>query len=271
MLRCPASPDRSFVAGIIRGVRAPDARPLRRLAEDLFGGLSSGSSRTCAFGRRTIGDIRKGVESTSYSSGNGKRAAGRGDAVRLRSRGILRRVSASRGRRPYATVAFGQRGMREAGKRDEPHGRNRDATGPCPARGGNRRGGERPRGRNGSRRVAPSARWNEPGALRRHRIVSGSGRAHGIRRRGETNPKRGRSTALRCCEVLRRNASALNATRRSGGRHPTASAEGPSHPELLGGPDRRRSKAMEDRRKGQQPATGWNGTAHDSHQTLLLP
>ena len=44
------------------------------------------------------------------------------------------------------------------GKRVELHSRQRGATNPQPLRGESRRGGERPRGRNMSRRVAPSAR-----------------------------------------------------------------------------------------------------------------
>jgi hypothetical protein len=81
------------------------------------------------------------------ASGNGRRARGRGDAVRLLTRGILRRVSRVAGKARRVQHTFGWTGA--AGrKRDEPHGRQRDATSPRHPDGASRQGGEKPRSRN---------------------------------------------------------------------------------------------------------------------------
>jgi hypothetical protein len=67
---------------------------------------------------------------------------------------------ASRGRGPPGPGPSGRRGRAEPArrtKRDEPQGRQRDATSPRAVRGGSRRGGEKPRGRNMRRRWSSDA------------------------------------------------------------------------------------------------------------------
>lgn len=131
-------------------------------------------------------------------------------------------------------------------------------------RGENRRGGARPRGRNGSRRVAPSARRRAStsascplfGGRHRGRRPAGSGRANeSTVEGGPRTPERQERSAFERARCSGRSTSALNATRKSGRRHPAVSAAGPVHMEFLEGPDRRRSKTMEGSRKGQRPAT----------------
>lgn len=132
-------------------------------------------------------------------------------------------------------------------------------------RGENRRGGARPRGRNGSRRVAPSARRRAsssascPSSEERTDVVDAHRewtRIRAVRWRGTHESQKGRSaSAFERARCSGRITSALNATRRSGRRHPAASAAGPVQVEFLEGPDRRRSKTMEGGRKGQRPAT----------------
>jgi len=81
-------------------------------------------------------------------------------------------------------------------KRDEPQDWQRDATSPRPPSGGNRRGGAKPRGRNGISRVVPSEPKHEPqGACGSRRSVAcrwrgGSG-TRSNPARPLANPKRG--------------------------------------------------------------------------------
>jgi hypothetical protein len=83
---------------------------------------------------------------------------GRGDAVRLSTRGILRRV-VRRGETPNdSSSGFGPAEGRTGRKRGEPQDRQWDATSPRPRRGASCRGGEKPRGWNRSVRMAPDAR-----------------------------------------------------------------------------------------------------------------
>jgi len=73
---------------------------------------------------------------------------GRGDTVRLSTRGILRGVGTSRGGSRDPSSGESRAEGHEGAKRGEPQDRQRDATSPQLCRGANRRGGEKPRGRN---------------------------------------------------------------------------------------------------------------------------
>jgi len=111
--------------------------------------------------------------------------SGRGDAVRLTTRRFSR-VCASRGRmsarcEPLRWCAAG--GFR---KRDEPQGRQRDATSPRAPSGANRRGGARPRGRNGTPGVAAGSRWRRSSDRLREWTLGG------MSTEGRVNPRRGR-------------------------------------------------------------------------------
>lgn len=196
---------------------------------------------------------------------NSKKAIGCGDAVRLRTRGILRRVQASRGRRSGSTFTFGWERTREAGKRDEPHDRQRDATSPWsiawrkPSRWCKTTRAER----------ESTGGTVDPKASITVGVVAPPRRTHRCRRRSPgvdahssstvegdpRTPERQERSAFERARCSGRITSALNATRRSGRRHPAVSAAGPVQVEFLEGPDRRRSKTMEGGRKGQRPAT----------------
>jgi len=147
-------------------------RPFNGLSppRPLFGGRGRDLGGTLALragGPPSCG--RKIVGCRPDSSGKRQEGNGRGDAARLKVRGILRRVSASRGRRSCSAqlpiVLFGGREEGAIGREKSENAMN-PMTGSemqqarSPNRGGNRRGGATPRGRNGSRRVASSARRN---------------------------------------------------------------------------------------------------------------
>lgn len=154
--------------------------------------------------RTTSADRQRGAgRATTRWCSNGTEGSGRGDTVRLRAGGTLRRVEGvarsgacltpARGR----TTPVARRSVRGSGFR-----RNaanlmtgcgmQQARGPL--RGESRRGGAKPRGRNEAGRVVPSARWCL-GATR----GAGSGRALAVSVEGRnvTNPKRGRASIIR--------------------------------------------------------------------------
>lgn len=102
-------------------------------------------------------------------------------------------------------------------KRGEPHGRERGATNPRPPRGGSRRGGERPRGRNA---------MSVPGSTGPNRAfgLGGVDARQAVRRRGVkwTNPTRGGAQArrdLRISSWSRGAPTGVGALRRGGQGH----------------------------------------------------
>jgi hypothetical protein len=84
----------------------------------------------------------RGPERVQRHEGNG-----RGDAVRLPA-GSNPSKGANRAARSAGDAQFREELGAADAKRGEPHDRERDATSPHPPRGGSRRGGAKPRGRN---------------------------------------------------------------------------------------------------------------------------
>jgi len=100
------------------------------------------------------------VRCSEPSAGHRQRQGGNGhgDVVRLLARIPSGGVKSAAGTVSVLPPRSGSPGrVVESGspKRSEPHDRQRDATSPRPPSGGNRRGGAKPRGRNGIPRLAP--------------------------------------------------------------------------------------------------------------------
>ena len=187
----------------------PNSTAEQRLEVDV---VVSRSSRGCA-GNGALLRVERGHRQRQGGNGHG-------DVVRLLARipsgGVKCAARTMSVLPPGVRVGFGWRRHRawESGypKRSEPHDRQRDATSPRPPSGGNRRGGAKPRGRNGISRMAPRDRsaqrcareWTLGGSTQVAFARSGVGgggygaRCIGLRRKPRlraphrrTNPTRG--------------------------------------------------------------------------------
>jgi hypothetical protein len=96
-------------------------------------------------------------------------------------------------------------------KPSEPQVRHRDATGPSPARGGSRRGGAKPRGRNGTPRMAP---WPERVGRRQRRTIRGVDASRFGRRRGPRRQSQGRRRSIQDGSIWDREPTHHRARRR---------------------------------------------------------
>lgn len=150
-------------------------------------------------GPRSERDHRRRAERVSRRAGwERQEGNGRSDAVRLSTRGNLRRVRTHRretGSRPIPPSG----GVRsDPEKRGEPQVRHRAATCSGPAVGESRRGGGKPRGRNATSWVASTVRRTAT------RSSSRSGRSRARRMRGLRGriPGEERATATARCAAL---------------------------------------------------------------------
>jgi hypothetical protein len=152
---------------------------------------------------------------------------GHGDVVRLSRGNILRGVEAhvAGSSRTAPVVPSGATGPTEA-KRGEPQDRQRDATSPRTGSGGSRRGGVKPRGRNGIDEDGSSSTEARRASSR------GSGRSRVCRWRGEGAHAghvirgRGRIPGETVGEIRPGRALSSEGERRQGGLHHSRKAVG---------------------------------------------